>query len=232
MSFTTKIVVSSRKIEERKYSILNEEFIEKCLDKMQNFINTSEELLECPIKKEKFIKPVVASDGFTYEEDAIDIWSKDHLTSPLTRKFLFRIFYKNNVANDFKLLLNDIKVYLKLNNIDEIKFEENIDLDELKSYEFKIIKIKKRKYIKLNTYNKNNFYLIKLYEVILDICNFIRIFLNNICGPDELQVIGQDGKTYNFKTGKKKFTNEYLWHNMFLKQLSSLYDETTNSIYI
>lgn len=40
----------------------------------------------CPITHQRFIDPVVLSDGFTYERKAIVRWLKKHNTSPITRE--------------------------------------------------------------------------------------------------------------------------------------------------
>ena len=42
----------------------------------------------CPITRELFTDPVVASDGHTYEQSAISQWLESHRTSPLTRTLL------------------------------------------------------------------------------------------------------------------------------------------------
>jgi serine/threonine protein kinase len=43
-------------------------------------------LLECPITKTRFIDPVIAEDGHTYERQAIEIWLRKEQISPLTRQ--------------------------------------------------------------------------------------------------------------------------------------------------
>ena len=40
------------------------------------------------VAQEMFIRPVVASDGFSYEADAIKQWLTSHATSPLTNERL------------------------------------------------------------------------------------------------------------------------------------------------
>ncbi|CAF3984069.1 unnamed protein product [Rotaria sp. Silwood1] len=52
-------------------------------------MNTSDDLLQCPITKELFRDPVLASDGHTYERLAIEQWIRSNGTSPLTRQPLF-----------------------------------------------------------------------------------------------------------------------------------------------
>lgn len=42
--------------------------------------------LECSITCERFVDPVLASDGHTYERSAIKTWLAEHATSPLTRQ--------------------------------------------------------------------------------------------------------------------------------------------------
>lgn len=42
----------------------------------------------CPITEEIFINPVMIDDGNTYEKDAIEVWLKNHNTSPTTNSTL------------------------------------------------------------------------------------------------------------------------------------------------
>ena len=51
-------------------------------------ICTEEYDLTCPITLRVFRDPVKATDGHTYEREAIVRWIKDHGTSPLTRQVL------------------------------------------------------------------------------------------------------------------------------------------------
>ena len=44
--------------------------------------------LQCPITKQRFIDPVLATDGHTYERDAIERWLANHDTSPVTEELL------------------------------------------------------------------------------------------------------------------------------------------------
>ncbi|CAF3893334.1 unnamed protein product [Rotaria sp. Silwood1] len=49
-------------------------------------MNTSDDLLRCPITMELFHDPVSAPDGHTYEKQAIEQWIRSHGTSPITRQ--------------------------------------------------------------------------------------------------------------------------------------------------
>jgi len=44
------------------------------------------ERITCPITRQIFYKPVLATDGHTYEETAFFNWHKEHNTSPITRE--------------------------------------------------------------------------------------------------------------------------------------------------
>ena len=44
--------------------------------------------LRCPITKQRFIDPVLATDGHTYERDAIERWFLNHDTSPVSEELL------------------------------------------------------------------------------------------------------------------------------------------------
>ncbi|CAF4244822.1 unnamed protein product, partial [Rotaria sordida] len=43
-------------------------------------------LLECPITRTRFLDPVIAEDGHTYERQAIVQWLREKQTSPMTRQ--------------------------------------------------------------------------------------------------------------------------------------------------
>ncbi len=49
-------------------------------------MNTSDDLLRCPITYELFRDPVLAQDGHTYERQAIEEWIRRNGTSPITRE--------------------------------------------------------------------------------------------------------------------------------------------------
>src|SRR5690606_29899446 len=49
-------------------------------------INTSDDLLRCPITMELFHDPVLAKDQYTYERHAIEEWIRRNGTSPMTRE--------------------------------------------------------------------------------------------------------------------------------------------------
>src|SRR4051812_23031593 len=51
-------------------------------------MNTSDNLLQCPITMELFRDPVLAPDDHTYERQAIEEWIQGHGTSPMTRQRL------------------------------------------------------------------------------------------------------------------------------------------------
>ncbi len=51
-----------------------------------SFQNNEKAADTCPITHQRFIDPVVLSDGFTYERQAIVKWLKTNNTSPLTRE--------------------------------------------------------------------------------------------------------------------------------------------------
>src|SRR5438477_10033160 len=51
----------------------------------------------CPITQQIMREPVIASDGFTYEEKAIKEWTKKRKISPMTREPLNGSFYQNRL---------------------------------------------------------------------------------------------------------------------------------------
>ena len=57
---------------------------------------THEQLL-CPITKELMVNPVLLSDGFLYEKDAITTWLKNNNTSPMTNQKLTNKTYMTGI---------------------------------------------------------------------------------------------------------------------------------------
>ena len=41
---------------------------------------------QCPITHQRMIDPVIASDGYTYEREAVQKWLKTKSTSPMTNE--------------------------------------------------------------------------------------------------------------------------------------------------
>lgn len=52
----------------------------------------------CPITQDVMNDPVVAADGYTYERFAIEAWSKDHATSPMTNLPLQHSAFTPNIT--------------------------------------------------------------------------------------------------------------------------------------
>ena len=74
---------------------------------MISHVHEDSKLLSCPITKDIFNKPVVASDGFSYEKYAIQHVLKSRTPkSPITRKPLSRTLYPNksieSMIDEFK----------------------------------------------------------------------------------------------------------------------------------
>lgn len=86
--------------------------------------------LFCPITKQIFLNPVIASDGIHYESEAINLWLEKATISPLTRqpinKLMYNSIFMKNLVKDF-LLENPseqsnqyVKSYCHLDNIAEV----------------------------------------------------------------------------------------------------------------
>jgi len=81
----------------------------------------------CPLTGKIFYEPVMASDGFMYENDAIRKWLKNNNTSPktgiiLNHKNISHDFIFNKVFNNFLKLNKDIQRYKpEINFIECIK---------------------------------------------------------------------------------------------------------------
>ena len=58
----------------------------------------------CPITHERFLDPVIAADGHTYEREAIESWLKEHSNSPVTRMPMdSRLVVNNNMRQHLNL---------------------------------------------------------------------------------------------------------------------------------
>ena len=73
-----------------------------------------EDSITCPITGLIFLYPVIAFDGFTYEEDAILKWFADHNTSPMTNLALEH----TNLCPDRKIQ-KIVQEHLKINPNDK-----------------------------------------------------------------------------------------------------------------
>ena len=50
----------------------------------------------CPITRETMRDPVIASDGFSYEREAIERWLSEHDTSPMTNQLMEHLLVVSN----------------------------------------------------------------------------------------------------------------------------------------
>lgn len=133
----------------------------------------------CPITREIMLEPVVASDGFTYEEDALLDHLKINKASPITREVLDEKYYKNiNVKNKIIELLSN-NPDLKEAQYTNYKFKNNkslimnmlntnpIDITSLQNYYlFDLTDIE------FNTFLKNNITTLPILAL-QHICNNI-----------------------------------------------------------
>jgi len=65
-----------------------------------NMTTTSEDLY-CPISKQIFCNPVIASDGHTYEKESLEKWLSTKNTSPMTREPLKREYSDSDLIKKF-----------------------------------------------------------------------------------------------------------------------------------
>lgn len=65
--------------------------------------------LKCPISREIFLNPVVASDGFIYEKECIKKWLVNHSNSPMTNEDIEKFYCKSNQK------IQEVKEFLRLN---------------------------------------------------------------------------------------------------------------------
>lgn len=79
----------------------------------------------CPITREIMLEPVVASDGYTYEEDALVEHIKTSRLSPMTRVVLETKYYKNQLIKNKIEELLDQNPELKPNRYVNYKFKNN-----------------------------------------------------------------------------------------------------------
>eukprot|EP01080_Neovahlkampfia_damariscottae_P008276 gene8276-101_t len=84
--------------DEEEKVFLNDEKKSSVLEKLQSN-------LVCPITREIFVNPVIASDGFTYEKEAIENWMKRSLNSPMTRERMTSVLIQNK---QLKMIISEI----------------------------------------------------------------------------------------------------------------------------
>lgn len=81
--------------------------------------------LRCPISKQIFSYPVVCEDGFTYEQEMIEEWFKKYNSSPITHKYIDKIYHRNIILE--KIIECIIKMNPQLKKDIYVKnFDENI----------------------------------------------------------------------------------------------------------
>ncbi|CAF4163764.1 unnamed protein product, partial [Rotaria sordida] len=92
-------------------------------------MNSSDDLLRCPITLELFHDPVLAQDGHTYEREAIEQWIQNHGSSPITRQRLsFEKLYPNRKIIEAMICLASNHVVhgdLACRNVLVFRFDEN-----------------------------------------------------------------------------------------------------------
>ncbi len=71
----------------------------------------AKEDLCCPITRELFVDPVVASDGIVYERAAIHRWMKVRLQSPITKVRLSPVLYES------KIIRRTVETLIKANAV-------------------------------------------------------------------------------------------------------------------
>ena len=78
--------------------------------------------LICPITQQLFLTPVLAEDGYTYEESAIVAWIQQNHTSPMTRKPLsVEGLHPNRIIKD---LIEEFE-----NSLRSVDYRFKIDVD-------------------------------------------------------------------------------------------------------
>lgn len=80
------------------YARRRRSFHNQVIETLQEQGVTLPEWGKCPITHELMFDPVVASDGFTYEREAITAWLQQKTISPLTRAAITHTLYPNRVV--------------------------------------------------------------------------------------------------------------------------------------
>lgn len=97
--------------------------------------------LYCPITKHIFLNPVVASDGFTYENDAIREWFSKNDSSPVTGNILankmcipnnlLKCMIKGIIDTNKKLLLEQYRQTHTIKTIVQMIDNNTLDIDSI-----------------------------------------------------------------------------------------------------
>ena len=88
------------------YMVSESSFCPLCAEPLKDIAPPDEYV--CPITHELMVKPVVASDGFSYERSAIEDWVLHKRTSPKTNGLIQDMFFDNHnlrhAIEEWKLL--------------------------------------------------------------------------------------------------------------------------------
>jgi len=66
------------------------------------------ECFVCPLTRKIYFNPVIAEDGFMYEEDAIKKWLDDHDTSPITNETISsKLIYAHQIKYSLHFFIKE-----------------------------------------------------------------------------------------------------------------------------
>lgn len=88
-------------------------------------LTKNDDILSCPISRERFVDPVKTSDGFTYERKAITEWFQKSNLSPLTNEKLPNLDLVSDVA--MIQMLNESQINLSSQFLEYFIFEIILD---------------------------------------------------------------------------------------------------------
>lgn len=160
-----------------------------------NMLKITKEELVCPISRQIFRNPVVAADGFTYEELEILKWFKVNKTSPRTRQ------YMSEKLTDNRMVQNLVEDFLSKNPQEKVNQYSSL-YDHQLYYEKINVIISNNEYRKLLEYG--NFSM----ELFFEHCN-IKILLKRL-SYDLLKHIIDNCIDLEYKDHHKKRLIHYL----------------------
>ena len=79
-----RIDVSTENLSPRKALTLEMKQNGKFCTDVSDFLTKLEVCLQCPLSHQRYVDPVIGSDGYTYEEESITQWLSKKPESPLT----------------------------------------------------------------------------------------------------------------------------------------------------
>ena len=137
--------------------------------------------LVCPITRDLFKDPVVASDGYTYEKDAIETHLKSSKISPMTRTLLTETFRSNrSILDAIDAYQNNGTESSKKIKTDDADFVFNYDyIEKMGDKEYRSVLYVQKKEIIFSLIKSGSEYKLNVWipsDFFINVCEFEETF--------------------------------------------------------